>query len=384
VLAQGEEFRYRYVSFDDKAPPGFAYFVPTGINNSGKVAGTVYNCDEFFVCSDYHVAVYEKGKVTVLHPGYAGPINSSGTIGGTVDLDPENYTTQSALFRKQKVELVPPQPGELTSFLQRLNDPHTVLITSYDTEFNRTSLLYKNGKSTVLDFGPTLTNALSYEITGMNNETIMSGTVLFANPGRATTNRAFRFDPRTGQTTVFEPVETDTQTWGLDINNDGGILGYSFRFSGIERIGVWDRDGNFKPYFVEGTPEFPTISNALVFNDNNLIVISRVRRPAAEANNSYLVPEPGIRLNLADLVLNLPEGVKLYEVTAINNAGDILGVAWDGTSFLLERIGATDSPYAAARQAPQKEWSAAAKATAARLRQYMVPTHALKSGPTLP
>ena len=139
-----------------------------------------------------------------------------------------------------------------------------------------------------------------------------------------------------------------------------------------------------KVYFVEGTLDFPTISNALVFNDNNLIVISRVRRPAAEADNSYLVPRPGVRLNLADLVENLPEGVKLYEVTAINNAGNILGVANTSAPFLLERIGATDSPSVAVRQAPQKEWSSAAKATAARLRQYMRPTHALKSSPALP
>ena len=147
---------------------------------------------------------------------------------------------------------------------------------------------------------------------------------------------------------------------------------------------MWDRDGKFNVYFVEGTPEFPTLSNALVFNDNNLIVISRVRRPAAEADNSYLVPRPGVRLNLADLVVNLPPGGKLYEILDINNHGDILGTNGFGADFLLQRIGATESPSVAAQQAPQKEWSAAAKATAARLRQYMRPTHALKSGPTLP
>lgn len=383
VLAQGEEFRYRYVSLADKAPPGYAYFVPSALNNRGTVSGTVYNCDDYG-CSDFHVAVYERGKVTVLQAGYGGPINSRGTIGGTVDVDPVNYTTQSALFTKKGVELIPPQPGEFTSFLQRLNDPQIAWITSYDIDFNGTDLLYKNGKSTVLDFGLTLTSASGFGISGMNNETIMSGTMQFFNPGQVTKNRAFRFDPRTGKTTVFEPVENDNQTWGLDINNDGDILGYSFRFSGIERIGVWDRDGKFNVYFVEGTPEFPTLSNALVFNDNNLIVISRVRRPAAEADNSYLVPRPGVRLNLADLVENLPQGVKLYEVTAINNAGNILGVANTSAPFLLERIGATDSPSVAVRQAPQKEWSSAAKATAARLRQYMRPTHALKSSPALP
>jgi len=76
----------------------------------------------------------------------------------------------------------------------------------------------------------------------------------------------------------------------------------------------------------------------LVFNDHNLIVISDVRRPASEAGNCYLVPTPGVRLNVADLVENLPPGRKLYTIIDINNHGDLLG-----PDFLLERIGATGS-----------------------------------------
>src|SRR5215470_4071877 len=68
VLAQGEEFRYRYVSLDDKAPPGFAFFLDgTTINDSGQVPGTVYNCDNVS-CFDFHVAIYKDGAVTVLQP----------------------------------------------------------------------------------------------------------------------------------------------------------------------------------------------------------------------------------------------------------------------------------------------------------------------------
>jgi hypothetical protein len=118
---------------------------------------------------------------------------------------------------------------------------------------------------------------------------------------------------------------------GVDINNRGNILGYSFL--GKENIGAWDRNGKFKLYFVEGTPEFPTTSRSLVFNDNNLIVITWVEKPVSEIGTSYLVPKPGIRLNLADLVVNLPPGQKLY-VQDINNHGDILG-----TDFVLQRVG---------------------------------------------
>jgi hypothetical protein len=331
--AQGKEFRYRYVPF--KLPPGFDFFSSAAINNRGQVSGTVYKCDDV-ACFGSVATIYEDGTITVLQPGYGGPINAGGTIGGQVDVDPVNFTTQAALFRKNTVERIPPQPGESSSFTVALNDSGTALIGSYDEDFNLSYLLYKNGQSTVLDLCPIFANGFCFlgdlDITGMNNQNIISGRVALDN-GR----RGFRFDPKTGEAILLEPVETDFATWGLDINNRGDILGYSFNGSSIERIGVWNRKGKFKPYFVEGTsiPEFPTVSNRLVFNDNNLIVISDVRRPDSEVGNCYLVPKPGVRLNLADLVENLPPGRKLNNIIDINNHGDMIGF-----DFLLQRIGA--------------------------------------------
>jgi hypothetical protein len=52
---------------------------------------------------------------------------------------------------------------------------------------------------------------------------------------------------------------------------------------------VWDRTGLFTPYFVEGTPQIPTVSNTLVFNDNNVIVISNI---STGERTSYIVPRP--------------------------------------------------------------------------------------------
>jgi len=190
----------------------------------------------------------------------------------------------------------------------------------------------------VLDLCSIFANAFCYlgdiDVFGMNNQGIISGRRL------TSPSRGFRFDPKTGETILLEPVETDRSAWGLGINTRGDILGYSFNGSSIERIGVWDRNGEFTPYFVEGTsiPEFPTVSNRLVLNDHNLIVITSVARPASEVGSSYLVPTPGVRLNVADLVENLPPGRKLYTIIDINNHGDLLG-----PDFLLERIGATGS-----------------------------------------
>ena len=126
-------------------------------------------------------------------------------------------------------------------------------------------------------------------------------------------------------------MSPDTLAWGLGINSRGDVLGYSFvsKAPYHERVGVWDRNGDFKTYFDE------TISSdALLFNDNNLIVIT-----LAPGNNSYLVPKPGVRLNLADLVENLPAGQDLRFILDMNNHGNMIGSSSTGNNFLLERVG---------------------------------------------
>ena len=97
--------------------------------------------------------------------------------------------------------------------------------------------------------------------------------------------------------TTLDPVEGDPQSWGQDVNPRGDVLGYSFTGGGLERIGVW-RHQTFQTYFVEGTAEFPTVSNSLLWNRKGLIVISY----SYEDPNSYLVPEAHVRIKLADVV----------------------------------------------------------------------------------
>lgn len=302
------------------------------IANSGRIYGTAYeDAGELGVAPN--IAVYEDGAVTVLTPGVVYTANQGGTIGGSVVVDLANFVEQAALFRGSAVQLIPRLPGEVTSHVIRLTDSGIALVVSYDESSQPTYVLRKNGKAIPLDFR---TNTEPLDI---NNQGIIAGVKRI--PGQLLGDRGFRFDPRTGKVTLLEPLPTEPNSWAQDINNNnrGNVLGYSFVPGHIERIGVWDRNGQFHTYFVEGTPEFPTISNRLRFNDNNLIVISLTS--ASSNRNSYLVPKPGVRLNLADLVENLPSTAgPLWIINHVNNHGDMIGSGFDGGDFLLKRVGA--------------------------------------------
>jgi hypothetical protein len=379
-LAQTKEFRYRYVSLDQaQLPPGFNLFQPIAINDSGLIYGVAF--DE---SSTQYVAVYKRGVVTILSAGLPNAVNEGGTVGGFVLDDLVNFTRQAALFRGNKVKLIPRQSSEeVSSTVDDLNDSGAALVTTRDNSYNFTSLLYKKSQATPLDFGPTITSPFFLHI---NNETTISGTT------SASGNfRGFRFDTRTSKTTQLNPLSTDTDSRAWDINNNGKVLGDSFK-EGIQRIGVWDSKGKFNTYFVEGTLEFPTISNSLVFNDKNLIVITFVTSPVSEEGASYLVPKPGVRLNLAGLVKNMPPDQNLFTILDINNKGDMVGLSVkDFTiqdAFLLERYDEKEHAYSASSfvdvQVPSgmsNRRRHISPAVEAKLRKYI---HQLKSDSAMP
>lgn len=334
AFAQGEEFRYRYIELSDKVPPPpsnvvESFFDAKTINDRGQVSGDIYNCDE--ITCEIVVGIYKNGRTQALQPGISGPINIRGNIGGGVIIDADNSFTQAAIFSTKGLELIPPMLGEITSNVIALNDKNAALVDFTDAVGSRFAL-YSKGKSTVIDFGQRVTTP---SLLGLNNKGVISGTsgTLFVN------EKAFRFDPRSGFLELLEPLATEPFSRGLGINNQGNVLGYSFIPGSLERVGLWDRFGKFKTYFVEGTPEFPTVSNQLVFNDKNQIVISRIGNPSSERNNvSYLVPKPGVRLNIADLVINLPPERKISIVWDINNHGDMIATDVFFGTFLLQRL----------------------------------------------
>jgi hypothetical protein len=92
------------------------------------------------------------------------------------------------------------------------------------------------------------------------------------------------------------------------------------------------------PHFVtEGTQEFPTVGNALRWNDQGLIVIT------AAGAFSYIVPGVGVRLNL--VAITNGELVALRFIYGVKNLGDMVGIGFRVTpdflaeNFLLQRVG---------------------------------------------
>ena len=325
--AQGTAERpYQYVSLDAAIPEGFEFFIPNSITDSRRIYGTLFACDE--TCSPF-VAVYRRGEIVVLNEGFANTANNRGRVGGGVVLDPVLGTSQAALFKGSAVKLIPPLTDEVASAVSLLTDSNIAFADSFDSTFNLSQYLTRRGNVTPLDFGPD--PAGQFDISDRGR---ISGTSF-----RQDGDRAFRYNPFSGRFTLLDPLPTEPDSWGQAINRRGDVLGYSFVGGGLERIGVW-RGTTFHTYFVEGTPEFPTISNRLEWNERGLIVITDTNDL-----NSYLVPRPGVRLNLADLTEGpLPVSTTIIDV---NNRGDLLGAGGESrvdqsNIFLLRRVGPLD------------------------------------------
>lgn len=352
---------YRYVSLDAAIPSGYLLFDPRSITDGGDIYGNLFQCGAE-TCTSF-VAVYRNDKITPLHAGFANDANARGVVGGSVERDPDLFTTQAALFRGSEVELIPPLPDEVSSEVLAVTNSNIAFVQSFDSSFNATYYLTRHGQVTPLNFGPDPAGFFD-----INDRGVISGTSF-----RAGGARALRYDPFAGSFTLLDPLPTEPEAWGQAINNRGDVLGYSFVSGALERIGVW-RDTRFRTSFVEGTPEFPTVSNRLLWNERGLVVITETTD-----SNSYLVPRPGVRLNLADLTAGpLPPWTLILD---INNRGDLIGVGGDepfnvNSVFLLRRGGpAGHHPVAASSAGAASALAEARESHAAALERFLHGLH---------
>ena len=264
-------------------PEGFAFFSPAEVVDSGKVYGTLLRSDDPDGCFPA-VGVWQDGRVRrLVDGGTAQAANSSGTIGGTVVRD---CAGKVALFRRGGVKLIPTPPSALFSFVAQLTDPGVVLVRSLvATGF--ADELYRRGRVIPLDLGPG--NVLHSSIDRFGGR--VAGTYIQPDSGSGSDDtRAFLYRTRSGTMRFLQPRPTEHVSWGLGIYDNGDVLGYSWNPGSV--VGVWrNRPGRpFQTYLIEGTSQFPDVSNRLLWNKPGLIVITRTL-----SNSSYIVPRPGWR-----------------------------------------------------------------------------------------
>jgi hypothetical protein len=315
-------FRYKQVDIT-AAPANVDGWFPSGLSDRGEVIGQGFDCnDDFSVCSQLVLKRRSNGEFIVLAKDFlVNDVNSRGDAGGCTT-HPVNFEGQAGIVHVNgKLELIPPLPGEMSSCVSRVSDSGVAAVASTDPDFVTTPYIFDRGR--VRPFP-----VLNVTINDINDRAQMTG-IQFTTP-----NRAYRFDARTQTTTILEPVAPDPESWGFAINRQGEVLGTSFDFdASIQRIGKWNRKNEFETSLIGGTgnPEFPVISNNLNWNERGLIVLSNT-----DDGNAYLVPSPGVRLNLADLVTNGPVA-SLLQVIAVNQRGDIVAAGGEGSVFLFRR-----------------------------------------------
>ena len=319
--------RLEYRPIDITAgPPGLDGWSPVGVADDGAVYGQGFDCDDdFIVCSFPLVKRARNGHFSILHPNFLiNDIDDKGDVGGCTIDDPATFFGRAAVVRSNgALRLFPARPGEVTACVVKLADDRVAAVDSFDADFNRTTYVYDRGA--IRPF--TVAGA---SIQDINDRAQVAG-LTFADGAF----RAFRFDAATGATRVLQPVAGDPDSWGMAINKHGDVLGYSFIGGAIERIGRWNQAGQFRVSFVEGTEQYPTVSNRLAWNEDGLIVIS----DSDNDPNTYVVPAAGVRLNLADLVVGPGAEVPTsLVVPSVNDDGDMVGTSLDdGRSFLFLR-----------------------------------------------
>jgi hypothetical protein len=332
ILTDDKEYRYHYISLTNVTlPSDFLEFSPDVIDDRGTVYGTVWNSD-----NNPHIAIYTDGIVTVLQPGAPVTVNAQGTIGGYV-INPQTGKRQAAIFRGENAEIIPLLPDETETYVQSLNDSDAALIWSEDPKglVQSTYRVYQNSKFIANYQLPTGSDCPF--CWGINNQGVVSGVIDDPN---VSAFRAIRFQPPYNEFQLLAPLPSDNYSNATGINDKGNTVGTSYPSLGNStkiHHGIWDQHGNFELYY-EGDYYFGFINN------DNLIVLSQ---NFSNDNNSYLLPSPGVLLNLEDLINNRSEvEAPLVQVTDLNNRGDIIGRGacqdLPCPKFLLQRISTAD------------------------------------------
>lgn len=97
----------------------------------------------------------------------------------------------------------------------------------------------------------------------------------------------------------------------------------------VEHIGTWNEASVFTTLFTEGTAEFPTQSGQLTSNQQGLVMLSRTTD-----ERTYLIAEPGVRVDVATLVDSCDVPSRLA-VLSMNERGDFLAFSFPYRTYHL-------------------------------------------------
>jgi hypothetical protein len=350
-----KQYLYEYISLNDAhLPLGFMFFSHNTLGEDGKVYGSLSDIQGTTIA-----AVYENGAVTTI-PGLvaANPIlgekvftpdyiTRNGLLGGSLFyFDPINFNiiSESAVFKKGKL-------AQLPGFgVCGLTDSGTALVSEGRLKYS----IVKKGITTPVVFGSIdplfLLRTAGRCGVDINNQETIAGTASFPDPvSGGQPVRGFVLTKGVNQNSiVLDPKDDDNTSVAIDINNQGNVFGISILSPGRpglpfgpQSVGLWQNKGGkwtFKTYFTQNTANFPTLSNGMVANDKNEMVIFNVSSPAAEKGKSYLITEPGERIDLREITQNIPIGQDLCSIDHFNDRGDITGSSCGGDQFLLKRI----------------------------------------------
>ena len=311
--------RIRYTQVNITAgPPNQDGWFPRGLSQDGEVIGQAFDCNEdFTVCTQDVVKRRKNGQFSVLEENFfVSDVNNRGDSGGCTS-EP-GFENQAGIVRENgRLELIPRLPGEVSSCVEKVSDSGVAFVASSDANFVVSVYIFDRGR--ILPFP-----VLDVTVVDINDKAQLTGIQFTPDV------RAFRFDARTQTTTILQPVSPDPASMGFDIDGQGEVLGTSFDFDGtIQRIGKWNRQNEFETSLV-ATPDF--IANSVAWNEQDLIVVS-----ATSDENTYLVPSPGVLINLAELVKNPPVAPAL-SVIAMNRRADFVAFSQaDGSVFLYRR-----------------------------------------------
>jgi probable HAF family extracellular repeat protein len=296
------------------------------INEAGQVVGFAYTAS-----SGGHAFLWQNGVMTDLgtiggNASEAQAINESGQIAGRSTLLPAPNTTYHAVLWENgvKTDLTPNGPASMAI---GINDARQIV----GNLSNSTAFLWENNVLTTL---PTLggPGSFAFDINNAGQVVGTSYTNLVAQIGPL--QHAFLW--QNGAMTDLGVLPGDEESGASAINNSGQIVGSSMR-TDLETYEITSHSFLYSGGTMTALPIPSTESSAGDVNDWGHVV-GAMRAPGGFSNFHAYIFADGVARNLNSLI---PAGSGLHLVSAsgINNAGQIVGLAFDARggyhAFLL-------------------------------------------------